>query len=406
MSATGQNHADRAHARFAPSAAERWINCPDSIRAQQGISDVSGDAAEEGTRMHEAAAAILEGVEAERATRELTPEQTALVEEYTDAVQGKFAALKRQDPGARLIVERRMHAPGVHPEFFGTGDTLMVARRVLHIDDLKSGWKPVAVRHAPEPGHPLGRLNAQLASYVVLALAELGAPVSPFLFDPGAIGVERIVLTVHQPRVYDRPEQTIVTVAELRAFLETVVDAIERVERGDPTRKADPSWCRYCLARGRCPTLRAEAAKRAVADFDPTVDNLPLSKAAELLAEADWLEAQAKGARESVYRALWVGKAVEGSKLVEKKGRRSWLDFDTAAELALKAGVPEQSLYRRQPISPAQMETLLKLHKVGDEFPWQKWRDCAEKKSSGLTVVGEDDPRTAVVRRPGDDFPD
>jgi hypothetical protein len=400
VSAASQNHADRAHARFAPSAAERWINCPDSIRAQEGMADVSGDAAEEGTRMHEAASAILEGMDRERATRELTPEQTALVEEYTDAVEGKFAALRRQDPGARLIVERRMHAPGVHPDFFGTGDTLMVARRVLHVDDLKSGWKPVAVRY------PDGRLNAQLASYVVLALAELGAPVSPFLFDPGALGIERVVLTVHQPRVYDRPEQTRVTIAELREFLTVLVDAIERVERGDPTRKADPSWCRYCLARGRCPTLRAEANKRAAADFDPTVENLPLNVAAELLAEADWLEAQAKGARESVYRALFVGKSVAGSKLVEKKGRREWLDFERAAELAISHGVPESSLYRRQPISPAQMETLLKLHKVGDAFPWQKWRECAEKKSSGFTVVGEDDPRTAIVRRPGDDFPD
>jgi hypothetical protein len=376
------------------------VNCPDSIRAQVGLADVASDASEEGTRMHEAAAAILEGMDRERACRELTPEQTALVEEYADAVEGKFQALRRQDPGARLIVERRMHAPGVHPDFFGTGDTLMLARGVLHIDDLKSGWKPVAVRY------PDGRLNYQLASYVVLALAELGAPVSPFLFDPGALGIERIILTVHQPRVYDRPEQTRVSLTELRDFLTVLVDAIERVERGDPTRKADPSWCRYCLARGRCPTLRSEAAKRAAADFDPTIENLPLDKAAELLAEADWLEAQAKGARESVYRALWVGRTVPGSKLVAKRGRREWLDFEQAEKLAVAAGVPQASLYRKTPVTPAQMETLLKLHRVGDGFPWDKWHATMEKKSSGLTVVPADDPRDAVVRRPGDDFPE
>lgn len=400
MSAASQNHADRAHARFAPSAAERWINCPDSLRAQAGMADVAGSAAEEGTRMHEAASAVLEGEPFDNACRDLTPEQTALVAEYTGAVASKFAALRRGDPGAQLIVERRMHAPGIHPEFFGTGDTLMLAQGVLHVDDLKTGWNAVAVRY------PDGRLNSQLASYVLLALAELGAPVSPWLFDPGALGVERVVLTVHQPRVYDRPEQTRVSMDELRDFLATLLDAIERVERGDPTRKANPSWCRYCLARGRCPELRGEAAKRAAADFDARVENLPLDTAAELLREADWLEAQAKGARESVYRALWVGKAVPGSKLVDKKAVRKWLDFEQAAKFAISAGVPEAALYRHEPISPAQMETLLKLKGVGDDFPWQKWRECAEKKPSGLTVAPENDPRPAVVRRPGDDFPD
>lgn len=397
MSAS-QNHADRAHARFAPSAAERWINCPDSIRAQEGMADIAGDAAKEGTECHEAASAILEGANFDTATRGLTNEQIALVEEYTTAIFDKFAALRRQDKDARMIVERRMHAPGIHPEFFGTGDTLMLSKKVLHVDDLKCGWKPVVVRY------PDGRLNSQLASYVLLALAELGAPVTPWHFEPEALGLERIVLTVHQPRVYDRPEQTRVSFAELRAFLATILDAIERVEAGDPTRKADPSWCRYCLAKGRCPALRSEAASRAASDFDARVENLPLAMAAELLAEADWLEAQAKGARESVYRALAVGRAVPGSKLVAKKGRREWLDFDEAERLALRFNVPRESLYRRQPISPAQFETLLKLHHVGTDFPWTEWRKCYETRSSGHTVAAENDPRPAFVPRPGDDF--
>lgn len=398
--AAGQNHADRAHARFAPSAAERWINCPDSIRAQEGMADVTSAAAQEGTECHEAASAILEGADFDKATRGLTNEQIALVEEYTTAIFGKFAALKRQDKNARMIVERRMHAPGIHDEFFGTGDTLMVARKVLHIDDLKCGWKPVAVRH------PGGRLNSQLASYVLLALAELGAPVAPWHFDPEALGLERIVLTVHQPRVYDRPEQTRVTFAELRDFLDTILEAIDRVEAGDPTRKADPSWCRYCLARGLCPTLRAEANRRAAADFDARVDNLPLAVAGELLAEADWLEAQAKGAREAVYRALVVGRTVEGSKLVAKRGRREWVNFEAAEALALNAGVPRDSLYRRQPISPAQMETLLKLNKVGEHFPWTAWRSTSEMRSSGFSVAPENDPRACHTVEMGAEFRD
>lgn len=362
------------------------------------MADIPSAAAIEGTECHEAASAILEGANFDRATRGLTDAQILLVEEYTNAIFAKFAALKRGDPKARMIVERRMRAPEIHPDYHGTGDTLMVARGVLHVDDLKCGWNPVAVRN------PDGRLNAQLASYVLLALAELGVSVSPWLFNPEEHGFERILLTVHQPRVYDRPEQTRVTFAELREFLQIILDAIERVENGDRTRRAHPSWCKYCLARGRCPTLRSEASARAAADFEVGVTNLSLETAGELLAEADWLEAQVKGARESVYRALSVGRPVPGSKLVAKKGRRGWTDWDRAERIALSHGIPEKSLYRRQPISPAQLETLVKLNPHQADFPWTKLAECYESKSSGNTVAPADDPRPEFRVSPGDDF--
>jgi hypothetical protein len=396
VSAAAQNHADRAHARFAPSAAERWINCPGSMAAQEGEEDVTSSAAEDGNLAHEASAAVLEGEPFENATRALTPELAGIVAEYTAAVRGKFAALRRKDSKARLIVERRMHAPGIHPELFGTGDALMTVPGVLHVDDLKSGWKAVPVRY------PDGRLNYQLGIYVLLALAEMGVTVSPWLFNPEDHGFERIVLTVHQPRVYDRPEQTRVTLDEMREFLDVVIAGIDRVEAGDRTRKANPSWCRYCLARGRCPELRAQAAKRARAVFSP--ENLPLEAAAEITAEADWLEAQVKGAREMVFRNLSLGREVPGSKLVAKKGRREWTDFETARQLAVAHGIEPERLYKREPISPAQMETLIQTLEDASEFPWGQWKACLETRSSGVTVAPANDPRPAIVSGAGKIF--
>jgi hypothetical protein len=394
------DHASRDHALYAPSAAERWINCPGSIEAQRGLPDTPSEAALEGTECHEAASAILEGEDFDRATRGLTNAQILLVEEYTSAIRLKFRALQKRDPDVEMIVERRMRAPALHPDYHGTGDGLMVSRRmgVLHVDDLKCGWKPVAVRK------PDGRLNFQLGSYVLLALAELGVGVSRWLFNPEDHGFKRILLTVHQPRVYDRPETTRVEFGELRDFLDTVVEAIDRIEAGDTSRKADPSWCHFCLAKGRCPTLRAEASKRAASDFEEGVTNLPLDLAAELLAEADWLEAQAKGARESVYRALSVGRQVPGSKLVAKQARKHWTDFDAAERLAAEYGVDTNKLYSRQPISPAQFIQIVKLSTDTKEFPWKELEDCFTKKSSGNTVAPADDPRPAVQIRPGDDF--
>jgi hypothetical protein len=364
------------------------------------MDDTESDAAKEGTECHEAASAILEGADFDRTTRGLTNAQILLVEEYVTAIRGKYRALLRNDPDTELIVERRMRAPALHPDFHGTGDTLMVARRsgVLHVDDLKCGWKPVAVRKSD------GRLNSQLGSYVLLALAELGVGVSRWLFNPEDHGFKRINLTVHQPRVYDRPERVSVTFAELREFLGVVVDAIDAIEAGDTTRRADPSWCHFCLAKGRCPELRREANKRAASDFEAGATNLPLDKAAELLAEADWLEAQAKGARESVYRALSVGKQVPGSKLVAKQARKHWTDFDAAEELARWWGIDPAKLYHRQPVSPAQFIELVKLAGDAKEFPWKELEGYFTSKSSGNTVAPADDKRPAVLIRPGDDF--
>jgi hypothetical protein len=394
-----QDHGSRDHALFAPSAAERWINCPDSIRAQQGFADIPSDAAKEGTECHEAASAILEGTPFDVATRGLTNDQKNLIEEYTSAIRGKFDALRRQDSNARLIVERRMRAPDLHREFHGTGDTLMVARKVLHVDDLKCGWNPVAVRN------PAGRLNAQLASYVLLALAEIGVTVTPWLFDPEESGLERIRLTVHQPRVYDRPEMTAVSFEELRDFLREVSDAIERVETGDRTRKAG-TWCKYCLARGRCPTLRDAANEKAKSDFLEGVENIPLERMGEIVAEADFLKLHLDGVKEAVFRALAVGRSVEGSKLVAKKGRKAWTDWDKAVEWANELGLDTSDLYNREPISPAQLISLVKARGLGREADWKGLDACYTTKSSGNTLVPAADPRPAVIVRPGDDFDD
>jgi hypothetical protein len=362
--------------------------------------DLPGDAAREGTECHEAASAILEGTEFDVATRGLTNEQILLVEEYVESVRFKYRALQKTDKGARLIVERRMRAPNLHPDYHGTGDTLLIARRVLHVDDLKCGWSPVAVRAAN------GTINAQLGSYVLLALAELGLDVSPWSrLNIKAGGLERVHLTVHQPRVYDRPESTDLSEDELEEFKWHVLDAIERVEQGDPTRKAG-SWCKFCLAKGRCPTLRTAANKAAAADFNESVENFSLEEMARILQEADLIDLQVKGAKEAVFRALRVGRHVDGSKLVEKKKRKAWTDWDRAERIGKSLGIPVDSLYRRQPISPAQFITLVKVSKLAGEIDWKMLDQCFTSESSGYTLVAADDPREAAVIRPGDDFPD
>ncbi len=50
-----------AHARLSPSAAERWMTCPGSVKLSEAIQDRESQYAAEGTAAHELAEHILRG---------------------------------------------------------------------------------------------------------------------------------------------------------------------------------------------------------------------------------------------------------------------------------------------------------------------------------------------------------
>lgn len=385
------DHGDRAHAEYAPSAAYRWMRCHGSIAASRGVPQgPSSVYAEEGTQCHEAASEILDGMAFDKATAGLSTEQKNIVEEYTEFCFDIGEALEEYGT-PQIMVEKRMHAPGISRKFFGTGDWLGLSGDVLRVIDLKAGAIPVYVRDKA------GRVNPQLASYVLLALAELGAPVSPWHFDPGAIGVRKIKLTIVQPRVYDAPQTTVVDVDELEEFLGDLSRAIDAIEAGDDTRHAG-EWCKFCPAKGACPELRAQAVKKAAMDFEP-VSNIPFAEWAAILAEAEMIGAHINGIREKIRRAIEAGRTVPGFKLVEKRKLKAWKDWEYTERHLLAAGFTDRQIYRRSPMSPAAIAKLSKLNKL--PFDMTGHFDVT---SSGLTIVSDTDPRPEVKPDPGADF--
>jgi hypothetical protein len=388
------DHGARAHAEYAPSAAYRWMRCKGSIRLSRGVpAGRSSIYAEEGTQCHEAADKLLTHTHTfAEATRDLSDEQKLIVEEYVDFCNSKWDDASADGDDYEVYTEARMHAPGISPKFFGTGDFAIVnyTTRNLRFIDLKAGAVPVYVRDKA------GKINPQLGSYLLLMLARLGASVSRWDFDPKAIGIETMTITIVQPKVYDCPQSTRVEIAELQEFLDELCEAIDDIEAGVDELRAG-EWCKFCPAKGACPELRKEALRKAQMDFAPETLH-PFHEWAAILAEAELIAAHVQGIRAKIRAALEQGHDVPGFKLVTKRQRQEWLDFDTTVS-ALKRSGAVFDLYKSAPMTPAAIKKAAKVAKFKFDFDAH-----IVKKPGGLTIVPENDPRPGIKIEPGADF--
>lgn len=373
-----ENHSDRDHALYAPSGSERWLVCTDSINASRGIEEKSSIYAEEGTECHEAAADILMGLPFDDVVRarDLSDEQVWIVEEYTDYVFRLIDMLSAKFRKPQFWIEERVYS-AISPDYHGTGDFIAFASETMEITDLKAGFNPVHVRK------PDGSLNAQLASYAILALDHHR------LWDR----VKKVRMTIVQPRVYDKPQTATADIDELREFARRVTGTIHRIESGKTERVAGPH-CKYCPARGRCPALRDTAVTKAMVVFDkPKAPRLYEPEELEaILAEAEVIEAHINGIRAHVQRELEKGRSFKNWKLVQKRAMSKWTDPDKLyGVLEDYAGVLSYTDVNNVKLkTPNQLKKILK--KAGIELDLSAFYI---KESSGVTLARIDDPRDA-----------
>jgi hypothetical protein len=105
------------------------MRCPGSIPATEGYEDAPSVYAQEGTECHEAAAAILTDTPFDKAVAGLNAVQKQIVEDYTQYIFELIDMLEDRFGKVKTIVEKRMHAPDIHPDFFGTGDFQIIVSR-------------------------------------------------------------------------------------------------------------------------------------------------------------------------------------------------------------------------------------------------------------------------------------
>jgi hypothetical protein len=361
----------------------RWSACPGSVRLCKGLPNKSSVYAEEGSDAHALGGLCIlndfqdphdyvdRQVEADGRKFTVDAEMAEAVQVYVDYAHAR----RYSGEPVEMFVEKRFDLSSVYPGCYGTSDLVFWYPRLQLLEDVdyKHGaGRPVSVKG-----------NVQLRYYGLGALIQLGLP------------AKRVRLNIVQPR-YDHPDGAVRT---------EELDAIELMDfRTDLRRYAAATeapdaplvpgdHCDFCPAKRLCPALQAAQQAIARAEFSPVTAYDP-QELANALALCDPLEARIKGIREFAYAEAEEGRPPPGWKLVDKEGRRYWVDPAAAEKAALALAKDADSVYEpRKFKSPAQIEKTFG-KKPGEAFT----KEHAKSKSSGHVLVPENHPRPAVTR--------
>jgi hypothetical protein len=354
------------HAKFSPSSAHRWGECPGSMVLELDYPDTSSAYADEGTAAHTLAqwcltqerdASYYAGERIEVREGKTVSVDASMVE----YVQGYVDRVRRDARGFSLLVEQRVcfeQTLGLKPgEGFGTADALIVNGTHLTVADLKYGR---GERVDAEE-------NVQMMLYALGAIETYGDLVGPF---------ETFTLVVDQPRVaggyshwyLDRgrlEEFALDMRNSVRAAREALGDAGNVGKYLRPSEKA----CRWCKAKANCPAIFDRVQETIGARFDDLTDEVVAAPATygdnalpEAMAAVGLVEDWCKAVRAETERRLLAGKSVTGWKLVQgRKGARAWTS-EAEAETMLKDKfrLKVDEMYSKSVISPTQAVKLLK----------------------------------------------
>lgn len=369
-----------AHARLSASGSHRWINCPGSVKAEEGFPDTTSLAASEGTAAHELAELVLVngGTCFDWIGKPLpdnnafTVDQTMAeyVQEYVDYV----VAL-----GGDQEYEIRVDFSEWVPGGFGTSDAIVIKGSTLYVVDLKYG-KGVLVE-AEE--------NTQGLLYALGALEEYG-----YLYD-----IEKVVIVIVQPR-RDHISEWNLSKSDLLKRGEWISQRAELANEPDAERVPGESQCQWCKAKATCPALMALTHQTIAADFD----NLDCMVNPDRLGDEDlrraldnkalivsWFDAVEK----HVFSRIEAGEEFKGYKLVEGRSLRQWRDEDEAA--AVLETMLENDAYERKLLSPSKAEKAVGKTKAGE------LESLIVKPKGKPTLVPESDKRPPIGAT-ADDF--
>ena len=309
---------------------------------------------------------------------------TFLVDDHMISnVTGFVEAVRDEADGADAIdLETHYDLRFIAPGMFGTADVTLYhpGRRELAIIDLKYGRGVIV-----EP-----KENPQLVLYALGALRRYHNH-----------DVETVKVVIYQPRA-PHPKGAwrswSLTPDELTSRGDDIGDAAFRTTL--PDAELHPGkHCEFCRAAATCPALRQLALEDAVTDFIAEPEPNP-ETVAKWLDVVGTVETWCKRVREFAAAEAKQGRVPPGYKLVDKKAIRRWKDDGQVEQtLRIVMELEDDQIYQPSKInSPAMVEKIVGAKTFRSLLP------MVTKQSSGLVLAPDDDPRSAAVSAPADDF--
>ena len=376
------------HAILSPSSASRWIHCPPSARINAEAPRTDTVYTREGTLAHAVcelkARKYFLGLGPRKYAAEMKKfradelwqdEMDGYTDDYLDALKD-IAAGYLAPPHTALEV--KVDFSEYVPEGFGTADCLMIGNvegidgDTLHVVDFKYG-KGVAVE---------AQENPQMMLYALGALEEY-API----YD-----IFTVRMTIVQPRVKREPETWQIEARDLLRWADAVVRPAAALAVKGEGEFAEGEWCRFCAIRGSCRARAGANLQAARMDFREPPE-LTDEEVAQALTLGQRLKQWLSDLEDYALGACLDGREIPGWKAVEGRSVRAWTDVDAAFAAAKAAGVPEEMLYERRPVTLAALEKIM-----GKKAFAAALGGCVATPPGKPALVREDDRRKAITR--------
>ena len=242
------------HSPIGASSMSRWAACPGSIKLSEGMPNVAGVAAMEGTAAHE-----LIGLAMERAFSENVPTRTVLEGVIKAVMVYSDYCTKLKGDDNPYHVEHSFDMSKIFPMLYGTADFCCYEKkkRILHVVDYKHGQGlPVEVEE-----------NKQLQYYALGALTTLD-------YSP-----THVTMTIVQPRCY-HPAGPVrswtVPALHFIDFEADLIDAAKATKKKNAKLSAG-SHCIFCPAKSICTEKHNNQVQTAKRDFNAKKNKSPFN---------------------------------------------------------------------------------------------------------------------------------
>lgn len=405
-----------AHAKLSPSSAHRWLNCPASVKASEGVEDTGSEYATEGTAAHAVAeealrnqvdpfeyqgywfafgklwpegADITDGVvTVDRDVIdpidgcEITESMCAFVQDYVNYVN---------EFDGHLFVETRVDISQYANGAFGTVDALLIddRRQEIHVIDLKFG-RGVEVS---------AKGNEQLRLYALGAVEHLNF--LGFLKDSEA---NSWTVTTHiiQPRLFRTSTETLKLTELTRWGVDVVAPGAKATFSKNPCYNPGPKQCQWCPIKGKCKALAEYSLKQAGDEFMETKKHTPGTLSNDdfkrLHGLIPMIRKWADAVEAELTDKLMNGETIDGLKVVAGRSIRKWGDVEQAEQFLkslskLKAG----DIYTKKLITGPQAEKVINKNYENPTKQLAKFDELIVKPPGKPTVVKDNDKRESIA---------